>query len=109
MAAASSTVVQGFRKLILNFLSNAKDPQHRNGRANSLVHKDSLGPEETVSDKCPVAAVIGISLLSHGHIWLQRDVTGHFVTVIIDLVTNFPDERPTTSNNCLTAKGKLTT
>ena len=48
------------------------------------------------------------TFLSHDHIWLQRDVTGHFVTVIIDLVTNFPDERPKISNNCLTAKGKLT-
>ena len=50
----------GVGKLILNFPSNAKVPQHRNGRANTLVHKDSLGPGETVSDKCPVAAVTGI-------------------------------------------------
>ena len=49
VAAASSTVVQGVRKLILNFPSNAKVPQHTNGRANSFVHKDSLGPEEAVS------------------------------------------------------------
>ena len=105
--ATASTVVQGVGKLILNSPSNAKVPQHRNGRANTLVHKDSLGAGEIVSDKCPVAAVTGISSC-HDHIWLQRDVTGHFVTVIIDLVTNFPDERPKISNNCLTAKGKLT-
>lgn len=49
VAAASSTVVQGVRKLILNFPSNAKVPQHTNGRANSLVLTRTPGPEEAVS------------------------------------------------------------
>ena len=50
-----------------------------------------------------MAAGTGIALLSHGHIWLPRDVTGHSVTA-----ANFPDQRPKISNNCLTAKGKRT-